>query len=96
MNSFLAWCKRYFSLTLLFSVLIIGWLFFLNDNSLQRTAEQERTIDRLEAAIADATDTLEYYRELNHSLETDKETLEKIVREEYHMQQPDEDVYIYE
>lgn len=96
MKEFTAWCKRYLSLTLLASIIIGAWVLFFNENSLQRTVEQENRIDELTAEIADATDTLEYYRRLNHSLETDKETLEQIVREQYHMQHPDEDVYIYE
>lgn len=57
---------------------------------------QEREIDRLEELISQATDTLNYYKELNRSLDTDAETMERIVREQYHMQHPDEDVYVYE
>ena len=41
-------------------------------------------------------DTLEYYNKLNHSLDTDPETMERIVRERYHMQRENEDVYIVE
>ncbi len=96
MNSFSAWCKRYISLTLFATVAVGALVLFFNENSLLRTVEQERRIDELEAAISESTDTLEYYRNLNHSLETDKETMERIVREQYHMQHPDEDVYIYE
>lgn len=96
MNELKAWCRRYISLTLLASIAVGVWVFFLNENSLQRTAEQEQRIEQLESAIAEATDTLEYYRGQNHLLDTDKETLEQIVREHYHMQHPDEDVYIYE
>lgn len=96
MNKFFAWCKRYLSLTL-FATLVVGAaVLFFNDNSLLRTVEQERRIDELQASIKDATDTLEYYQNLNRSLDTDKETMERIVREQYHMQHPDEDVYVFE
>lgn len=96
MSNFQAWCKRYLSLTLLASIAVGAIVLFFNENSLLRTVEQERRITELEASISDATDTLNYYRDLNHSLDTDKETMERIVREQYHMQHPDEDVYIFE
>ncbi|MCI9285531.1 MAG: hypothetical protein HFJ91_07010 [Muribaculaceae bacterium] len=96
MKSFYAWCRRYLSLTLLASVVVGALVLFFNENSLLRSMEQERQIEDLEARIKDATDTLVYYRDLNRSLNTDRETLEKIVREQHHMQHPDEDVYIFE
>lgn len=96
MDNFYAWCRRYLSLTLLATLVVGAIVLFFNENSILRTVEQEKRIDELQAAISDATDTLEYYRGLNHSLDTDKETMERIVREQYHMQHPDEDVYIYE
>lgn len=96
MNNFYAWCKRYLSLTLLAAIVVGAAVLFFNENSLLRTVEQERRIDELQAQIKDATDTLEHYRELNRSLNTDKETMERIVREQYHMQHPDEDVYVFE
>lgn len=96
MNKFFAWCKRYLSLTLLATLVVGAAVLFFNDNSLLRTVEQERRIDELQASIKNATDTLEYYQNLNRSLDTDKETMERIVREQYHMQHPDEDVYVFE
>ena len=96
MNKFFAWCKRYLSLTLLATLVVGAAVLFFNDNSLLRTVEQERANDEPQASIKDATDTLEYYQNLNRSLDTDKETMERIVREQYHMQHPDEDVYVFE
>lgn len=96
MDKFYAWCKRYLSLTLLATIVVGAAVLFFNENSLLRTVGQERQIDELQAAIKDATDTLDYYRRLNQSLDTDKETMERIVREQYHMQHPDEDVYVFE
>lgn len=96
MKDFFNWCRRYLSLTL-FAAIVVGALaLFFNENSLLRTVDQEQRIDELKASIKDATDTLEYYRSLNRSLETDPETMERIVRENYHMQHPDEDVYVFE
>ncbi len=96
MDNFMKWCRRYLSFTLLAAIAIAVLVLFVNENSLIRTVGQEKRIAELEAEIAEASDTLKYYRDLNHSLDTDKETMERIVREQYHMQHPDEDVYIYE
>lgn len=90
------WCRRYISVTLLASLAVAAYVGFFNDNSVMRTWEHEREIDRLEAAIRQASDTLAYYRALNSSLDTDRERMERIVREQYHMQHPGEDVYVFE
>ncbi len=96
MKEFLNWCRRYLSFTLLAALVVGALVLFFNENSLLTSMRQERRIDELEARIREATDTLVYYRELNRSLNTDKETMERIVREQHHMQHPDEDVYIFE
>ena len=95
-KSSLNWCRRYISTTLVVSVAVITFVLFFNDNSVMRTYEHEQEIERLQAEIRDNTDTLEYYRQLNDRLDTDPQTMEKIVREKYHMQRPGEDVYIFE
>ncbi len=96
MKEFITWCKRYLSFTLLAAITVGALVLFFNENSLLTSIEQERRISELEARISDANDTLTYYRDLNRSLDTDKETMERIVREQHHMQHPDEDVYIFE
>lgn len=39
---------------------------------------------------------MQYYRKLNAELSVNPEALERIVREQYHMQRPGEDVYVFE
>lgn len=95
MKEFFSWCQRYLSFTLVVALVVGALVLFFNENSVLRTVEQERRIAELKAAIKDATDTLEHYRALNMSLRNDRETMERIVREQYHMQQTDEDVYIF-
>lgn len=96
MKDFIAWCRRYMSLTLLCAVAVASFVMFFNDNSVMRTYDDEREIDRLQALIKQEEDTLAYYRRLNASLDTDRETMERIVREQHHMQHPNEDVYLFE
>ena len=88
------WCNRYFSLTLLAVAAAVVFVVFLNDNSVMRTYELEREIERLQLEIADHRDTLVHYPQLNTRLETDARTMEQIVREQYHMQRAGEDVYL--
>lgn len=96
MNDFINWCRRYLSLTLLASLVVLAVVLFFNENSLVSTIDQEQRIDELQARIDDTTDSLQYYRSLNRSLSNDRETMERIVREQHHMQHPDEDVYLFE
>lgn len=88
------WCRRYISFTLLAVAAAVVFVLFLNDNSVMRTYELEQEIERLQAEIANHRDTLVHYQRLNVRLETDARTMEKIVREQYHMQREGEDVYL--
>ncbi len=96
MKDFLTWCRRYLSFTLLAALVVLSIVLFFNENSLISTIDQERRIDQLKAKIEEVNDTLKLYRELNRSLSNDRETMERIVREQHHMQHPDEDVYLFE
>ncbi len=96
MKEILAWCRRYLSLTLLAALTVLSIVLFFNENSLVSTIDQEKRIDELKSRIEEVTDTLEHYRQLNRSLSNDRETMERIVREQHHMQHPDEDVYLFE
>lgn len=96
MERFLAWCRRYLSFTLLGAIAVAVFVMFFNENSVLNTYEAEKEIDRLNSEIRHELDTLNYYRRLNASLDTDRETMERIVREQHHMQHPNEDVYIFE
>ena len=78
----ISWCRRYISVTF---IIVLAFVFELN----QRITE-------LELEIKDNEDTLIHYQRLNRALDTDAETMERIVRENYHMQRPNEDVYIVE
>ena len=57
-------------------------------------AFMQEEIDQLEAEIKANNDTMHHYRALYMSLNTDPSTLERLVREKYHMQRVNEDVYV--
>ena len=90
------WCRHYVSVTFIIVVVFVVIVLFFNENSILKSMEYNRQITDLKEEIQSNRDTLEYYNKLNHSLDTDPETMERIVRERYHMQRENEDVYIVE
>lgn len=95
-NSFFSWCRRHFSLPAIAVIAFIIYLLFFNSNSCSRLHELKQQELELQTEINTVQDTISHYRELNRRLETDPATLERIGREEYRMQMPDEDVFIVE
>lgn len=95
LKSFLGWSKRYFSLTLVVVVVYLLFLLVFNENSMARSIEIDRTIDSLRTEIAAGRDSLHYYRTLNSLLTTDPREMERVAREQYHMNRPNEDVFVF-
>lgn len=93
-QSVYSWTRRYVSLPLVVAVVYAAFVLFFNENSYSHSAELQNQIDELRAEIKENNDTMQYYLRLNHNLDTDPATLECIVRERYHMQRPNEDVYL--
>lgn len=96
MKKMLQWCRRYISVTFLILIAFIAIVLFFNDNSFVKSVEYTTRISELREEIRANEDTLRHYQRLNHALDTDPETMERIVRENYHMQRENEDVYIVE
>lgn len=96
MKRFINWCRRYISIFFVAIVAAVAYILFFNENSVSHQAELKAEIRRLQYEIKDCNDTIERYRELNRRLQVSPEEMERIVREQYHMQRPNEDVYIME
>lgn len=92
--TFFQWCKRYISLTLIIAVGVMVYLLFFTETSIPETYRYDKEVQRLKAEIKAETDTLEYYRELNRRIVSDPAALERVAREQYHMQRQHEDVYV--
>lgn len=88
------WIKRYISFPLIATVGFIVYLLFLNENSVTKSMNYAAEVRSLQTQIAQWEDTLRHYERLNALLDSDPGELERIVRENYHMQRPSEDVYI--
>lgn len=91
------WFKRYITVPLLGVICFVVYVCFFNEENsvLDRMRYQER-INELKAEIRINIDSMEYYHNLNARLETEPEDMERVVREHYHMQRTDEDIYIFE
>ena len=94
-RNLLGWGRRYISFTLLIVVAYLAFLLFFNENSMMRSIDLDRSIDSLRTEIRVNQDSLEYYKALNNRLSTSPEEMERVAREQYNMNRPDEDVYVF-
>ncbi|MFI3239701.1 MAG: septum formation initiator family protein [Bacteroidales bacterium] len=69
-------------------------LLFVGDYSYVKNADYKNTANAMEREIKLNYDTAKYYQRKIQELNTDKESLEKIAREQYKMKRDNEDVYI--
>lgn len=90
------WLDRYFSVPLFVTLAIVVYILCFSDYSIGNYNEYKQRIDELNAEIKQNTDSFNYYHDLNQQLKTDPRKMEEVVREKYHMQHPNEDVYVFE
>lgn len=69
-------------------------LFFNEDTSMKLNMQYEGEIKQLKKEIKQCNDSAEWYRQRREALYIGTEELEHVVREQYHMQRPSEDVYL--
>lgn len=89
-----SWLRRYVSIPAVIVICVIVYLTFFGDNSIVQRLEYEHSIDSISALLAAEEDSLQYYRDLNNRLSTDPELMEQVVREQYNMNRPNEDVFL--
>lgn len=95
-RSILSWGRRYLSVWTVLLVGVILYLLFFQENSSSRIYAYQQTIDSLNAEIKMNRDTMLYYHELNRRLDNrDPEIIERVVREHFNMNTPDEEVYLF-
>ena len=94
--AFFSWCKRYMSLFLVLILGLYAYILFFDDNSYGHIAELNERIDELHTEIEATRDSMNYYRDLNVKLKSSPEEIDRVARERYFMQGPNEDVYIVE
>lgn len=88
------WIPQWLNIPLLIFIAFIVTLLFFGDNNYMRINNYRRQIDGLKAEIKANEDTAALYNAKVKELNTDRESLEKIAREQYGMKRTNEDVYI--
>lgn len=96
LHDIVGWSRRYIRLSFIAMVAVVAYVLFFSENSVVDYYHYQTEIDRLRAEIMEGNDSIEYYENLNRRLRTDPETMERIVREQYHMQRANEDIYVVE
>ncbi len=92
-----SWTRRYVNLPFVLMTGVLVYVLFFNDNSIIDNYRYQKEIDRLCRPRSPPTTThCDITRALNERLRTDPETMERIVREQYHMQRPNEDIFLVE
>lgn len=95
-SSILRWSRRYIRVGFVLTVGVLAYIMLFSDNSVIDNYKYQMEIDKLRTEIKECTDSIIYYENLNRRLRTDPATMEQIVREQYHMQRTNEDIYIVE
>ncbi len=91
-----SWIRRYIKLPFICVVAYLLFVLFFNENSIARSIELNEVIDSMKKEIKFYKDTTNYYIKLNEQLSNNPEAMERVVREKYHMNRTNEDVYIFE
>ena len=94
--SALRWSRRYIRISFVLTVGVLAYVMLFSDNSVIDNYEYQMEIDNLRTEIKECPDSIMYYENLNRRLRTDPATMERIVREQYHMQRLNEDIYLVE
>lgn len=95
-NILTRWIPRWLSLPLIIIISFLFIMIFYGENSYLKSNEYEAKINELKQEIKANKDSAIYYQRKAKELSTDRETLEKIAREQYGMKKAYEDVYVTE
>ena len=88
------WIPRWLNLPFIIFVAFILMLLFFGENNYMRINSYKQQINELKAEIQNNQASARIYEAKYQELHTDRETLEKIAREQYGMKRINEEVYI--
>ena len=88
------WIPRWLTIPLLIFVGFVVVLLFFGDNNYMRISKYRSQINELKSQIKNNEDSAAMYEAKINELNTDNETLERLVREKYGMKRTNEEVYI--
>ena len=87
------WIPAWLSIPFLLFIAFIVFMLFFGEYNFREISKQQQEIDHLKAMIKEQEDSAKYYERKTQELNTDKETLEKIAREQYGMKRTNEEVF---
>ena len=88
------WIPRWVNIPLLVFIGFVVVLLFFGDNNYMRISKYRSQINELKSQIKTNEDSAAMYDAKVNELNTDKESLERLVREKYGMKRTNEEVYI--
>ena len=88
------WIPRWLNIPLIIFVIFVVVLLFFGDNNYMRINEYRSQINDLKSQIKSNQDSAAAYDAKVNELNTDNESLERLVREKYGMKRINEEVYI--
>lgn len=88
------WIPRWVNIPLLIFVCFVVVLLFFGDNNYMRINKYRSQINELKSQIKNNEDSAAMYEAKINELNTDNETLERLVREKYGMKRTNEEVFI--
>lgn len=94
-NTNTSWIKRYIKIPFILIMAYIVYMSIFSEYSVATRFELDKKIDSLEQEINTYNDTIRHYSILNERISKDPEAMERVVREQYHMNRPNEDVYVF-
>lgn len=88
------WIPRWLNIPLIIFIGFIVMLLFFGENNFVRTSKYRSQINELKSQIKTYEDSAMMYESKANELNTDNESLERLVREKYGMKRTNEEVYI--
>ena len=88
------WVPRWLNIPLVLFIIFIISLIFFGENNFIRTSKYKSQINELKSQIKNYEDSASMYEAKANELNTDNESLERLVREKYGMKRTNEEVYI--
>ena len=88
------WIPRWLNIPLLIFIAFVVVLLFFGENNYIRISKYRSEINDLKSQIKNNLDSAAVYDAKVNELNTDNESLERLVREKYGMKRVNEDVYV--
>ena len=88
------WIPEWINIKWVIVIAVFLVMIFFGKNSYVNILQYQKITSELRNEIKKYNDTTQMYRQKAHSLATDRETLERIAREQYGMKKEKEDVFI--